>query len=170
MSRLYPSDKVLFGTRQALHAHDRRLLLLLDNVDAIWAVPRDLAEHRLQDSAHRMLRVLARMDTPEIGTVMCSKRNFLRLMIRGLPVPDTPGFRTRPEIGDRLNVRVCPLETNGPENVDAVIGIVKIVYPDLSELVVQHIARELLAVTRGNVGRIVHCLGQPPKPTRVPWP
>jgi hypothetical protein len=136
MHRRYPNDKLLYGVRNGLAQQHKRLFLIIDEVETIWAPPsvgrqeeEAARRHRMQDRAHNLLYALANVDDSTIVNILCGSTASLGCLIRGVPVPPDHTLRRESLNGTKFNA--CRIGSNAPTDRKAAETMVDALMPQL---------------------------------------
>lgn len=128
MQALDPKDTFLFGARAATAQRGKYLLLVLDEIEAVWRKTGQSTEMSvLGDQTYALLWHLINNGHGGVGTLICGAMTVGHL-IQGLPVD---GYRQRMS----LNSTKIPLMRMGsvePTDHRVATECVKIMRPDLS--------------------------------------
>lgn len=132
MQELDPQDMFLFGARAAVAQRGTYLLLILDEIEAVWKQdpherPATDTRRSLGDEAFALMWHLANTGHGGVGTLICGSTASVDRLIKGLPVD---GFLERRSLnGTKFPLtRIVPAEPTDPK---AAAEFVKKMRPDL---------------------------------------
>jgi len=96
MQALDPLDMFLYGARAAAAKHDRYVMLVLGEADAVWLARWTAAAWVLADESYALLSHLAKTGHGGWATLACSTSRLLDDLVEGNDVNDGRYARRRP--------------------------------------------------------------------------